>query len=111
MQTPIAPASDALFNAVIYTNGQLVAAPRTGAEWQRLGARVTELAAVAPRLKALAPGDRGEVWATQSDAYAKATSAAAAAIGARNLDGVLSAGGKLYDSCTACHAEYMRTGS
>ena len=108
MQTPIAPASDALFNAVVYTNGQLVAAPRTDADWQRLGDRVRELAAVAPRLKALAPRDSGDVWATESDAYAEATTQATAAITDRNVDGVLSAGGKLYETCAACHAAYMR---
>jgi hypothetical protein len=110
MQTPIAPASDALFNAVVYTNGQLVAAPRTAAEWQRLGQRVSELAAAAPRLKALAPRDGGTVWATQSEAYAAATTEATAAVAGRNVDGVLSAGGRLYGSCAECHAAYMKSG-
>ena len=108
MQSPIAPASDALFNSVIYTNGQLVAAPRTDADWRRVGERAAALAAVASPLKALAPRNGGDVWERQSDLFAEGAKAATAAVAAKDVDALLSAGGELYASCEACHAGFIK---
>jgi mono/diheme cytochrome c family protein len=107
MQDPIAPAADALFNAVVYTNGELVAAPRSDADWSRLDDRVRALASAALPLKALAPAAGSDVWMKQADLYAQAVDEARTAIAGRSVDGVLAAGGKLYASCAACHEAYM----
>lgn len=107
MQAPIAPASDALFNAVIYTNGQLATAPRTDGEWARLRTHAQSLQEAGGRLLTLAPDENGEQWERQSVALVAASGEALKAIEAKSLDGVLDAGGKIYFTCTSCHGAYM----
>ena len=107
MHDPIAPASDALFNAVVYTNGELVAAPRTEADWSRLDDRARALASAALPLRALAPATNNDVWMKQADLYAQAVAEARTAVARRDVDEVLAAGGKLYASCAGCHDAYV----
>ncbi|MEQ1760476.1 MAG: hypothetical protein ABL986_19355 [Vicinamibacterales bacterium] len=107
MESTIVPSSDAIFNAVIYTNGQLVASPQVDADWARLNDHAQNLRAAGTTLKALAPTDAPADWLHQSDAMRDAATAAMAAIEDRNLDGVLDAGSRLYDTCTACHQRYV----
>jgi cytochrome c556 len=107
MQAPIVPASDAVFGAVVYTNGQLARAPSGDAEWDRLGQHATALLDAALRLRTMAPkGSDPSIWVHQSDALAEASQAAVDAVSARSLDGVLDAGSRIYDACTRCHAKY-----
>ena len=107
MQTPVAPASDAIFNAIVYTNGQLVSSPQSDEQWTRLRMHAESLRTAAAAMKALAPKQSAEVWLRQSDALAAAAAAAVASIDAKSLEGVLDAGGKIYDTCGACHAAYI----
>jgi cytochrome c556 len=108
MEAPIVPASDAIFGAVIYTNGQLVTSPEDEADWERLRQHAQRLAAAASELVRLAPArDPGE-WVRQSETMARATAEALEAMQARNLDGVLQSGSRLYETCTACHAAYIK---
>jgi hypothetical protein len=107
MRSPIAPASDAIFNAVIYTNGQLVSSPQTDEQWNRLRAHAESLRTAAEQMTSLAPESNGAVWIRESAALANAATAAGAAADHRSLDGVLDAGGNIYATCTACHAAYM----
>jgi hypothetical protein len=106
MQTPIAPASDALFNAVVYTNGELASAPRTDAQWARLRAQAESLMAAGDSLAALAPGENPDEWRRQSAALAESAAEAAGAVEARSLDKLLDAGSRIYNTCTGCHATY-----
>ncbi len=108
MVAPIAPASDALFNAVIYTNGQLAASPKTDAEWNRLQQHANSLVTAAASLRDLAPAEDPGQWVRQSEALGNAAAAALAAVAARNLDGLLAAGSQLYDTCTTCHTTYVK---
>jgi len=108
MQAPIVPASDAIFGAVVYTNGQLAKAPAGDAEWNRLDTHAVSLLEAALRLRTMAPkGSDPSTWVYQSDALAEASQAAVDAISARSLDGVLDAGSRIYDACTRCHAKYV----
>lgn len=106
MQTPIAPASDALFNAVVYTNGELASAPRTDAQWARLRAQAESLMAAGDALAALAPGENPDEWRRHSAALAESATQAARAIDGKSVDGLLEAGSRIYESCTGCHAAY-----
>ena len=55
-----------------------------------------------------APGrSRGEDWDAWSIAMSKAAEAAADAIDARDVDGVLFSGGDIIESCTGCHRVYL----
>lgn len=108
MQTPIVPASDALFGAVIYTNGQLAASPASDEAWNDLHQHARNLITAAATLKPLAPpGSDATQWQQQSDALAAAAAAAARAIEQRSLAGVLDAGSNIYSTCTTCHAAYV----
>jgi hypothetical protein len=108
MQTPIAPASDAIFNAIVYTNGQLVSAPQTDEQWNRLRAQAESLRGAAATTKALAPDEDAGEWLRQSDALDSASAAALRAIEAKSVDGLLDAGGNIYATCAACHSIYIK---
>ena len=110
MRSPIAPASDALFNAVVYTNGQLASAPQTDEQWGRLRAHAESLQAAGATLMRLAPPERQDEWQRQSVALIQASAEAVKATDARSLDAVLEAGGRLYSTCTGCHTPYMEKG-
>ena len=107
MESTVVPASDALFNAVIYTNGRLASSPQTDADWDRLRGHAARLSTAAVTLRGLAPAGNPDEWLAQADALGAASSATIEAIDRRNLEGVLEAGSRLYDSCTACHATYV----
>lgn len=107
MQSPIAPASDAIFNAIVYTNGQLVSSPHTTQEWGRLRAHTESLRGAAQRMMPLAPRSNAAVWIRESAALDNASVAAMEAIDKRSVEGVLDAGGKIYATCTTCHEAYV----
>ena len=107
MQAPVAPASDAIFNAVVYTNGQLASAPQTDDQWNRLRGHAEALQKSGATLMTLAPRDNPDGWERQSVALVESAGAALAAIETKSLDGVLDAGGRIYGTCTACHGAYM----
>ncbi|MGE3402434.1 MAG: hypothetical protein AB7K63_07585 [Vicinamibacterales bacterium] len=106
MQVPVAPASDALFNAVVYTNGELASAPQTDAQWTRLRAQAEALMTAGNSLAALAPGENPAEWRRQSAALAESAAEAGRAIEGKSLDGLLEAGSRIYETCTGCHAAY-----
>jgi len=106
MKTPIAPASDAIFNAVAYTNGRLVTAPHDDAEWSTLRVQAESLQASADRLTMLAPRDNAE-WLKQSAALKTSALAVERAVEHRDLEQFLAAGGSVYTTCTECHAAYI----
>ncbi len=108
MESAIVPASDAIFGAVIYANGQLVSAPTTDADWTRLQAHARNLISAADRLRTLAPSDDPGQWTRQSDALNDASTDALDAMNRRHLEGVLDAGSRIYDTCTTCHTAYVK---
>ncbi len=108
MQAPIVPASDAIFGAVIYTNGRLAASPASDAAWNELHQHARDLIAAATTLRPLAPPDSDSgPWQQQSDALASAAAAVATAVEQRSLTGILDAGSSIYNTCTTCHAAYV----
>lgn len=107
MKSPIAPASDAIFNAVAYTNGRLVAAPQDDAAWSRLREQAQSLNASADRLTTLAPSANKIEWLKQSAALKTSASDVERAVEQRDLDQILAAGGSVYSTCTNCHAVYI----
>ena len=106
MQSPIAPASDALFNAVVYTNGELAEAPRSDAQWARLREHAESLMTASESLTAVAPVDNPDEWRRQAAALGEASTDATRAIERKSLAGVLEAGSLIYATCTGCHAAY-----
>ena len=99
MDAMVVPASDALF-------GVGRAEPDSEQAWIALRHQAVILAEAGRALTA--PGrSRGEDWDAWSIAMSKAAEAAADAIDARDVDGVLFSGGDIIESCTGCHRVYL----
>ena len=107
MDAIVIPSSQAIFDAVVYSNGELTASPKTDDDWfavqmQALAvAEAGNLLLIPPRAK------DAEDWSTFSRAMNDAAVIVAKAAEAKDLDGLLDAGGKLYTTCTTCHAKYL----
>lgn len=110
MQSPIAPSSDALFNAVVYTNGQPVSQPVTDAQWSALVTHGHNLVTAAAQVADAAPGraeDGRADWTRWSTDMRAASEAATRAAEARDTAGLLDAGGRLYATCAGCHKRFI----
>ena len=107
MDAIVIPASQAVFDAVIYDNGALVQAPANDDDWFRLQmqalavAEAGNLLQLPPRAK-----DNGD-WASMSRALTDAAVAVGQAAEAKNVDELLRTGGAMYTTCTACHRKYV----
>jgi hypothetical protein len=103
----VIPASQKVFDAVVYVNGVMEQAPKTDDEWfqvqmQALAvAEAGNLLQMPPRAK-----DTGD-WATFSRALTDSAYRVAQAAEAKNTDLVLSTGSEMYNACTACHEKYL----
>lgn len=102
----VIPGSQAVFDAVVYANGELVQAPRTDDDWFRL--RMQALAvAEAGNLLLMPPRAKDGAWGGLARTMTTRAAVVAEAAEARDVDQLLAAGSALYDTCTACHAAYL----
>jgi len=107
MDAIVIPSSQAIFDAVVYENGALVAAPKTDDDWYRLQmhafavAEAGNLLLIPPRAK-----DAGD-WATFSKALTESAAEVTKAAEAKDLERMLSAGSDVYRACVNCHAKYI----
>ena len=103
----VIPSSQAIFDAVIYSNGELIASPKTDDDWFRLQmhalavAEAGNLLMMPPRAR-----DNGE-WTRLSTAMVDQGVATAKAAEIKDLDVLLEAGGDLYRVCEECHEKYV----
>jgi hypothetical protein len=107
MEATVTPASYAIFDAAVYTNGVLESAPRTDEEWEQVEHGALTLAESANLL--LLPGRAmaGEDWTRWTHALSDAAMAAARAAESKDIDAIMDAGGRVYDTCQGCHARYL----
>lgn len=107
MDAIVIPSSQAIFDAVVYEDGKLVAAPKNDEDWHVVrmhalaSAEAANLILMAPRAK-----DGGE-WVKRSQEFRRASLAAADAAREKSIDRLLTAGGELYNTCTSCHRQYL----
>jgi hypothetical protein len=107
MDAIIIPSSQAIFDAVVYSNGELTAAPETDEDWANLRihalgvAEAANLLMLPPRAK-----DSGD-WMTMTIALNESAVTVAKAAEAKDLDGLLKTGGEMYNACTQCHEKYI----
>jgi hypothetical protein len=107
MDAIIIPHSQAIWDSVVYTNGELVQAPKTDDDWYNLqmhGYAVAEagnLLMMAPRAQ-----DNGD-WMKFSTELVDKSRAAVRAAEAKDLNALLVAGGDMYTVCTDCHNKYV----
>jgi hypothetical protein len=107
MDSIVIPSSEAIFDAVVYSNGALVQAPMTDEDWHtiRMHALATaeagNLLMMSPRAK-----DQGD-WLKRCREFLEASRAAASAAQEKDVGRLLKAGGDLYLTCKACHEQYV----
>jgi hypothetical protein len=107
MDAIVIPSSQAIFDAVVYSNGELVSSPQTDDDWFNLRihalgvAEAGNLLMMAPRAK-----DNGD-WMTMSADLNDKAMVVAAAAEKKDLDALLKGGSEMYNACTACHAKYV----
>ena len=107
MEADVAPASDAIFNAVVFVNGRMETAPATDAQWRVVGNHARALGDAGRTLAAGPPGADNTVWLAQAAALSTSAREALQAAEARDVNALLAAGSRIYDTCTACHARYI----
>jgi hypothetical protein len=107
MDAIVVPASQALFDAVVYVNGELTRSPQTDDEWFQLRMRALAVAE-AGNLLLMAPRARdASDWVSMSHAMTDAAMRVEQAADAGNIDLMLQTGGELYTTCTNCHEKYL----
>jgi cytochrome c556 len=107
MEGIVIPYSQAIFDAVAYTNGELVKAPANDDDWFRLQTRAVAVAE-AGNLLMMAPRARdNEAWMTLAREMNDKAANVAQAAANKDVDQLLDAGGALYETCTACHNKYV----
>ena len=107
MDAIVVPASQQIFDAVVYVNGELTQAPRTDDDWFRVRmqalavAEAGNLLLMSPRAK-----DSGD-WVAYSQALTTAAVLVERAAEAKNIERMLTTGSDLYNACTKCHEKYL----
>jgi len=107
MDAIVVPSSEAIFDAVVYSNGELVSMPKADADWFTLRLHALGVAE-AGNLLMMAPRARdGGEWLSMSAAMTDAATVVAKAAAAKDVEALLKAGGDMYATCTACHEKYI----
>jgi hypothetical protein len=106
METTIEPASDAIFDAAVWVNGEQVGGPKTPEDWMLLQAHAMMLAESTNLLLLNGRAKNRDAWATRTLALKEAAIEAAKAAEARNTEAIFDAGTHIFEACTACHLQY-----
>jgi hypothetical protein len=107
MDAIVIPSSQALFDSVVYVNGELTQSPKTDDEWNQLRMQAIAVAE-AGNLLLMPPRARdSEDWLKLSNALTDAAMRVEQAADAKSIDLMLQTGGELYGACTACHEKYL----
>lgn len=107
MDAIVIPNAQAIWDAIVYTNGELVASPKTDDDWYNLQmnayavAEAGNLLMMAPRAQ-----DDGD-WMKLAAALVDQSRAAVRAAEAKDVQALLVAGGDVYTVCTDCHRQYV----
>ena len=107
MDAIVIPSSQAIFDAVVYENGELVQTPKVDDDWFRLQMHALAVAEAGNLL--MMPGrakDEGD-WITFSRAMTETAVTVAKAAESEDVDRVLQTGSELYRTCVRCHEKYM----
>ena len=107
MGSIVIPNSQAIWDAVVFDNGEVERAPKTDDDWYSLQmnawavAEAGNLLMMAPRAK------DNDDWMKFSAAMTARSVEAVKAAEAKDVQGLLKAGGELYTACTDCHRKYL----
>jgi hypothetical protein len=103
----VIPSSQAIFDAVVYENGQLTQAPRSDDEWFRLQMQALAVAEAGNLLMMPGRAKDSNDWPTFARAMVDAGEAAAHAAESQDIERLLRTGGELYRTCAACHEKFL----
>ena len=106
MDAIVVPSSQAIFDAVVYSNGTLVQAPANDDDWFKLRMQALSVAE-AGNLLVMPTRARDAEWVRMARAMTERAAAAAEAAEAKDLDRLLETGSQLYGTCTGCHMKYL----
>ena len=107
MDAIVIPSSQAIFDAVVYENGELVTAPRTDDDWFRLQMHAIALAEAGNLLLMPTRTKNEAEWVSFSNALTDHAVAVSKAAEAKDVERLLAAGSDVYRACTSCHAKYL----
>ena len=107
MEAIVIPSSQALFDSVVYVNGELTQSPKTDDEWNRLRLQAIAVAEAGNLLVMPPRAKDSEDWLKLSNALTDAAMRVEQAADAKSIDLMLQTGGELYTACTACHEKYL----
>jgi len=111
MTATIEPSAEVVFDAAVWENGVSVGAPKNDEEWSEVRNSALTLAE-SGNLLMMSPRAKDQVgWMSRSEALIDAGMAAAKAAETKDLDAVFVAGGHIYETCTACHQQYISAGA
>ena len=107
MDAIVVPASQAVWDAVVYTNGELVASPKTDDDWYNLQMKGYALAEAGNLMK-IPPRARDDAeWMKFSTELTVQSRGVIKAAEAKSIQALLTAGGNVYTVCTDCHRMYV----
>jgi hypothetical protein len=107
MDAIIIPHAQAVWDAVVYENGKMVSEPKTEDDWYNLQmhayavAEAGNLLKMQPRAK-----DNGD-WMKFATALTDRSMEVVRAAEKKDVQGLLNAGGNVYNVCTDCHRQYV----
>lgn len=101
------PAAQRIFDAVVYSNGELVQAPRTDDDWFALRISAMAVAESGNLLMMPSRAKDDDAWMERSRALVDAAVKVAEAAEAKDIERILETGSAMYLTCTACHEIYI----
>ena len=108
MDAIIIPNSQAIWDAIVYVDGKLVSAPKTDDDWYNLQMNAYAVAEAGNLLKiGQRAKDNGD-WMTYATALTDRSMEAVRAAEKKDIEGLLKAGGNVYNVCTDCHRKYVQ---
>jgi len=109
MQWIVEPAAERIWDSagtIITAEGRTELAPTTDAGWDDVLEHATILAEAANLLMLPGRGPAGPDWIAYARGLHTTARQALAAAEARDADALFEAGGRIYEACVACHAQY-----
>src|SRR5215208_5939406 len=107
MEATIEPVSNAVFDAAVWVNGVQVGGPKNDNDWHMLEANARVLAETGNLLMIGSRAKDQAGWLTRTRSMMDAANEAADAAHRKDIDGLFSAGTKIYQACTGCHLQYI----
>lgn len=107
MRGLVGPLADVIFGSAVYVNGVPVGAPETEEEWKQVVDSALGLAETGNLLMLDAHARGREDWIRFSNDMIDAGVLASNAALTRDINAMLDVGGVVWESCLACHEQYI----